>query len=205
LKLLAVVGTRPEAIKMAPVIQALRARRGVECRVVTTAQHRQMTDEVMALFGIAFDHDLDVMSADQTPSAVAAAVLARLPSVLERERPDWVLVQGDTTTVVASALAAFYGGWKVAHVEAGLRTRDRRQPFPEEVNRRLTAVVADLHFAPTETARRNRGATCSRTACPRRRWWSRAIPSSTPCSRWRRRPRTSATSPVPSRAAGSSW
>jgi len=156
LKVLAVFGTRPEAIKMAPVVKELerRADRFVS-RVCVTAQHRQMLDQVLALFGIAPDYDLNVMQDGQSPTQVAAAVLSRLEPVLQAECPDWVLVQGDTTTVAAAAWAAFYAGVKVGHVEAGLRTFDKRQPFPEEVNRRIASVVADLHFAPTEAARQN--------------------------------------------------
>ncbi|WP_322799226.1 non-hydrolyzing UDP-N-acetylglucosamine 2-epimerase [Thermoflexus sp.] len=155
MKVLCVFGTRPEAIKMAPVVQELRRRPEVECRVCVTAQHRQMLDQVLHLFNIVPDYDLNVMGENQSPTQVAAAVLARLEPVLRGERPDWVLVQGDTTTVAAASLAAFYARVKVGHVEAGLRTRDKWQPFPEEINRRLAGVIADLHFAPTERARQN--------------------------------------------------
>jgi UDP-N-acetylglucosamine 2-epimerase (non-hydrolysing) len=156
IKVLSVVGTRPEAIKMAPVIRALRRRPGrVDCRVCVTAQHRRLLDQVLHLFGIAPDYDLDVMAEDQSPTQVAAAVLARLEPILRAERPDWVLVQGDTTTVLAASIAAFFARARVAHVEAGLRTHDRWQPFPEEMNRRVASVVADLHLAPTDWARDN--------------------------------------------------
>lgn len=153
---LCVFGTRPEAIKMAPVVHSLRSR-PESCRalVCVTAQHREMLDQVLHLFGISPDFDLDVMRPDQTPAGVAAAVLAGLGPVFTAVRPDWVLVQGDTTTVAAAALAAFYDGIGVGHVEAGLRTRDRRQPFPEEINRRIAGVVADRHFAPTHRAQAN--------------------------------------------------
>jgi UDP-N-acetylglucosamine 2-epimerase (non-hydrolysing) len=155
-KVLLVFGTRPEAIKMAPVVKELQ-RRGDEvvCRVCVTAQHRGMLDDVLQLFGLYPDHDLDIMSEDQTASQVAAAVMARLAPVLGAEQPDWVLLQGDTTTVAAGALAAYYAQVKVGHVEAGLRTSDKWQPFPEEINRRVASAVADLHFAPTERARAN--------------------------------------------------
>jgi UDP-N-acetylglucosamine 2-epimerase (non-hydrolysing) len=153
--MLAVVGTRPEAIKMAPVILRLREEPGVSCRVLATAQHREMLDQVLELFGIVPDHDLDVMAENQTPARVAAAVLERTGKVLEEEKPDWVLVQGDTTTVAAAALAAFYGRCRVGHVEAGLRSFDRSQPFPEEINRKVAGVIADVHFAPTARARQN--------------------------------------------------
>jgi len=155
LRVLSIFGTRPEAVKMAPVVQALKSQRGVESRVCVTAQHREMLDQVLALFHIQPDHDLDLMRPDQSLVELTAGILTRLDPVLEKERPDWVLVQGDTTTVMAAALAAFYRGIRVGHVEAGLRTGDKRQPFPEEINRHLTTVLADLHFAPTERSRLN--------------------------------------------------
>jgi len=153
-----VFGTRPEAIKLAPVIQRLRRKSEeavVDTVVCVTAQHRQMLDQVLTLFDISVDHDLDVMEQDQTPTRVASEVLSSLEGVLAKEQPDWVVVQGDTTTVVAASLASFYAGVPVAHVEAGLRTHDRRQPFPEEIHRRVAGVIADLHFAPTALAKRN--------------------------------------------------
>jgi UDP-N-acetylglucosamine 2-epimerase (non-hydrolysing) len=152
---LCVVGTRPEAIKMAPVIAELRAREGVDCAVAVTAQHREMLDEALDLFGILPDHDLDVMTVGQTPSRVAARVLGEIDDLMAKSEPDWVVVQGDTTTAMSAALGAFHAGVRVAHVEAGLRTHDRLQPFPEEVNRRVVSMVADLHCAPTEAARAN--------------------------------------------------
>jgi UDP-N-acetylglucosamine 2-epimerase (non-hydrolysing) len=156
MKVLSVFGTRPEAIKMAPVVKELeRHNRHIESRVCVTAQHRDMLDQVLNLFHIGPDYDLDVMQPGQSPAQVAARVMGALEPILRAERPDWVLVQGDTTTAAAAGLAAFYGGFKVGHVEAGLRTFDGRNPFPEETNRRLAAVVADLHFAPTKTALEN--------------------------------------------------
>lgn len=156
LKVLTVFGTRPEAVKLGPVIRELeRHPERIASRVCVTAQHRDMLDQVLGIFGIRPDHDLDVMQDNQTPTQVAATVLARLEPILVAERPDWVLVQGDTTTVVVGALAAFYARARVGHVEAGLRTGDRWQPFPEEINRRVAGVVADRHFAPTERARDN--------------------------------------------------
>ncbi|RKY05197.1 UDP-N-acetylglucosamine 2-epimerase (non-hydrolyzing) [Candidatus Poribacteria bacterium] len=155
MKVMCVLGTRPEAIKMAPVVMELRRRSGVETIVCSTGQHRQMLDQVLNLFGIEPDFDLNVMSEAQTPSKVASMVLERIEPVLRDVRPDWVLVQGDTTTAAAAALAAFYNRSKVGHVEAGLRTRDKWQPFPEEINRRIVGVIADLHFAPTQRAREN--------------------------------------------------
>lgn len=156
LKVLSVLGTRPEAIKMAPLIRAMAARPGeFISRVCVTGQHRRMLHEVLDLFAITPDFDLDVMREGQSPTQVAAAVLLSLEPVLHAERPDWVLVQGDTTSAAAAALAAYHAGMRVGHVEAGLRTGDKRQPFPEEINRRVAGLVADLHFAPTERARRN--------------------------------------------------
>ena len=156
MKVLTVFGTRPEAIKLAPVIQELERRAGeLESVVCVTGQHRQMLDQVLELFGIVPDHDLNVMEADQSPTQVASAVLGRLEPLLRTEQPDWVLVQGDTTTVAAASLAAFYARARVGHVEAGLRTLDKWRPFPEEVNRRVASAIADLHFAPTQRARDN--------------------------------------------------
>jgi UDP-N-acetylglucosamine 2-epimerase (non-hydrolysing) len=156
LKALIVLGTRPEAIKMAPVVKALHARADrVTTRVCVTGQHREMLDQVLGIFHIHPDHDLNIMTDDQAPSRVAAEVLIRLEDVLHTEHPDWVLVQGDTTTAMAAGVAAAYTGVKLAHVEAGLRTGDRTQPFPEEINRRLLASLADLHLAPTRLAQQN--------------------------------------------------
>jgi len=156
LTVLSIVGTRPEAIKMAPVIRELtRYPDRIISQVCVTAQHRQMLDQVLELFQIVPDHDLNVMQDAQSPIQVAATVLAKLEPILRAERPDWMLVQGDTTTVMAASIAAFYAQVKVGHVEAGLRTYDKTQPFPEEVNRRVAGVVADLHFVPTVKARYN--------------------------------------------------
>jgi UDP-N-acetylglucosamine 2-epimerase (non-hydrolysing) len=156
LKVLSVFGTRPEAIKMAPVVRELERRKDTfVSRVCVTAQHRRMLDQVLELFEIKPDYDLDIMQEDQSPTQVAAAVLTGLEPILEAERPDWVLVQGDTTTVAAASLAAFHARIKVGHVEAGLRSFDKHQPFPEEVNRRIASVIADLNFAPTERSRQN--------------------------------------------------
>jgi len=156
LKVLTVFGTRPEAVKLGPVIRALaRHPDRITSRVCVTAQHRDMLDQVLRVFEIEPDFDLDIMQDNQTPTQVAANVLARLEPILLDERPDWVLVQGDTTTVAAAALATFYARARLGHVEAGLRTGDRWQPFPEEINRRVAGVVADRHFAPTERARAN--------------------------------------------------
>lgn len=152
---LVVFGTRPEAVKMAPVVAELGQREGITSHVCVTAQHRQMLDQINDLFGIRPDYDLDIMRPEQSPSEVAAAVFSRLGEVFESAAPDWILVQGDTTTVMAASLAAYYHRVRVGHVEAGLRTGDKWAPFPEEINRRVASVVADLHFAPTEWARGN--------------------------------------------------
>jgi UDP-N-acetylglucosamine 2-epimerase (non-hydrolysing) len=152
LKLLVVVGTRPEAIKMAPVIGRLRAEAGARVTVCATAQHREMLDQVFSLFGISPDIDLDLMRPDQTPNALAARVLSGLDEVLARETPDWLLVQGDTTTAMAASLAAFHRRVRVGHVEAGLRTGDFLHPFPEEMNRRVVDLVSEANFVPTRRA-----------------------------------------------------
>jgi len=155
-KILLTFGTRPEAIKMAPLIQALHGRRTeFETKVCVTAQHRQMLDQVLGLFGIAPDFDLDVMRSDQTLTEVTTRVLTGVGEVLQAWRPDLLFVQGDTTTTLASSLAAFYARVPVAHVEAGLRTGDMYAPWPEEMNRKLTSAIACMHFAPTEKSRAN--------------------------------------------------
>ncbi|HAV64932.1 MAG TPA: UDP-N-acetylglucosamine 2-epimerase (non-hydrolyzing), partial [Verrucomicrobiales bacterium] len=151
-----VLGTRPEAIKLAPVIRELRRHADrVQLTVCLTGQHREMMAPLVELFDLRPDLDLDIMRPGQRPSEVFARVLERLPLAWRSKVPDWVIVQGDTTTTAAGALAAFYAEARVAHVEAGLRTGDRRQPFPEEINRRLVTQVADVHFAPTLLARDN--------------------------------------------------
>jgi len=155
MKILSVIGTRPEVIKLAPIIRELGKRGDLQNVVCVTAQHREMLDSALELFKIKPDYDLDVMADNQTPAQVASAILAKLDPILQQEQPDWVLVQGDTTTTAAAALTAFYRRVKVGHVEAGLRTFDKWHPFPEEINRRVTSTIADLHFAPTARARRN--------------------------------------------------
>ncbi len=140
---------------MAPVVQALRRTPDVDARVCITAQHREMLDQVLALFDIRPDVDLNLMRPNQSLAGLTAEILAHLDPVLEDLRPDWLLVQGDTTTVMAAALLGYYRRIRVGHVEAGLRTGDKWQPYPEEINRRIAGVVADLHFAPTEHSRRN--------------------------------------------------
>lgn len=155
-KVLLIFGTRPEAIKMAPVIQALYARRDIlQTKVCVTAQHRQMLDAVLNLFRIVPDYDLAVMQPNQSLSALTAKCLTGISGVLQKERPDIVLVQGDTTTTFVASLAAYYEKIPVGHIEAGLRTGNKFHPFPEEINRKLTTQISDLHFAPTAAARQN--------------------------------------------------
>lgn len=155
-KILLVFGTRPEAIKMAPLALALKKEAAhFDIRVCVTAQHREMLDQVMSFFDIRADYDLDLMKPNQNLHGLTAAILEGMRVVLDDFRPDYVLVHGDTTTSTAAALAAFYAGAKVGHVEAGLRTFDKWSPFPEEMNRSLTGRIADLHFAPTEISKDN--------------------------------------------------
>jgi UDP-N-acetylglucosamine 2-epimerase (non-hydrolysing) len=154
-KILCVVGTRPEVIKMAPVILALKKQPWVEVRVLATAQHRQMLDQVLSFFGIVPDYDLDLMRPNQNLTELTSRILTGAGEVLDRERPDAVLVQGDTTTVMAVSLAAFYRQIPIGHVEAGLRTGDMLNPFPEEANRVITARLANWHFAPTDGSKVN--------------------------------------------------
>ncbi len=155
MRVLSIFGTRPEAIKMAPVVQQLKRTAGIESFVCVTAQHREMLDQVLDLFGIVPEIDLNIMQPDQTLAQVTSAVFSDLDPILSDLKPDWILVQGDTTTVMAAALLGYYHRVRVGHVEAGLRTNDKWQPFPEEINRRVAGAVADLHFAPTEWSRQN--------------------------------------------------
>ena len=155
IRIMTVFGTRPEAIKLAPVIQQLEKNPRFKSIVVVTAQHREMLDQVLDLFKIKPNRDLDLMRDNQDLASLTASIFTHLDPVLEEFKPDWLLVQGDTTTVMAATLAAYYRRIKIGHVEAGLRTGDKWQPFPEEINRRVASVTADLHFAPTEWARNN--------------------------------------------------
>lgn len=155
LKVLSVFGTRPEAIKMAPVVKALSRMPGFESKVCVTAQHRQMLDQVLTLFDIVPDFDLDLMQPGQDLTEITANVLGGMKRVLKEWRPDLILVHGDTTTTFAASLAAYYEKIPVGHVEAGLRTGNIYSPWPEEMNRRLTGAISALHFAPTERARQN--------------------------------------------------
>ncbi|RDE22970.1 UDP-N-acetylglucosamine 2-epimerase (non-hydrolyzing) [Motiliproteus coralliicola] len=154
-RLLLVFGTRPEAIKMAPVVKALQRQKNFDARVCVTAQHRQMLDQVLSLFEIEPDYDLNLMRAGQTLTDITSAVIHKLEPILKDFKPELVLVHGDTTTTFAASLAAFYQQIEVAHVEAGLRTGNIYSPWPEEANRKLTGALTRYHFAPTEQARQN--------------------------------------------------
>lgn len=151
-RLMFVFGTRPEAIKMAPLVREARLRRNFEVAVVVTAQHRRMLDDVLGAFEIRPDEDLDIMQPGQSLFHVTARAVSLMEPVLGRHRPDILIVQGDTTTTMVGALCGFYAGTAVAHVEAGLRSGHKRSPFPEEVNRKIVSVIADHHFAPTDAA-----------------------------------------------------
>ena len=155
MKILSVFGTRPEAIKMAPVLAELNKYPEITSVVCVTAQHREMLDQVLELFEIKPDYDLSIMQPNQSLAEITARALTKLDEVLTKEKPDWVLVQGDTTTAMVGALAAFYHQIKVGHVEAGLRSFDKYQPFPEEINRKIATSISDLHFAPTEVSKQN--------------------------------------------------
>lgn len=154
-KVITIFGTRPEAIKMAPLVKELERRQEIESKVCVTAQHREMLDQVLELFDITPDFDLNIMETKQTLTGITNKVLIGLEEIFENEKPDMILVHGDTTTTFAGALAAFYQQIKVGHVEAGLRTFNKYFPFPEEMNRKLTGSLADLHFAPTKGSKEN--------------------------------------------------
>lgn len=154
-KIMTIFGTRPEAIKMAPLVLALKNDPELEPIVVVTAQHREMLDQVLEIFGITPDYDLNIMKAGQTLSEVTSRVILGLEEVIKEACPDMILVHGDTTTTFAGSLAAFYNEVAIGHVEAGLRTWQKYSPFPEEMNRQMTGTLADLHFAPTDDAAQN--------------------------------------------------
>ena len=155
MKVISVFGTRPEAVKMAPIVRLLQQTPGIESRVCVTAQHRQMLDQVLELFEIRPDYDLNLMRDNQSLAAISASIFTHLDPILADFQPDWVLVVGDTTTVVTTSQLAYYRRIKVGHVEAGLRTHNKWHPFPEEINRRIATVIADLHFAPTKWSQGN--------------------------------------------------
>lgn len=153
IKVMTIFGTRPEAIKMAPLVKELKSRKEIECIVCVTAQHRQMLDQVLKTFEIVPDYDLDIMKQGQTLSDITARVLKGLEEVIQEVKPNIILVHGDTTTTFAGALAAYYNQVDIGHVEAGLRTWNKYSPYPEEMNRQMVGVLADMHFAPTENSK----------------------------------------------------
>lgn len=153
--ILVFVGTRPEGVKMAPVINELKCRDDITTTVVSTGQHKEMLQSIFSDFGILPDIDLDIMQPNQTLSSLTGRLFEKIDKVLRDKKPDWVLVQGDTTSVQVGALCAFYNGIKVGHIEAGLRSHDMMAPFPEELNRRVAGLVATKHFAPTIGAKEN--------------------------------------------------
>lgn len=153
IKVITVFGTRPEAIKMAPLVKELKSRKEIECIVCVTAQHRQMLDQVLEVFDIVPDYDLNIMKQGQSLSDITSRALIGLQEVILKEKPNIVLVHGDTTTTFAGALASFYTQTDIGHVEAGLRTWDKYSPYPEEINRQMVGVLADMHFAPTENSK----------------------------------------------------
>lgn len=155
IKVMTIFGTRPEAIKMAPLVKELQTRSEIETIVCVTAQHRQMLDQVLQTFGIVPDYDLDIMKAGQTLSDITTRALCGLEKVIQEVKPDIVLVHGDTSTTFAGALAAYYTQTAVGHVEAGLRTYNKYSPYPEEMNRQMVGIIADMHFAPTEMSAEN--------------------------------------------------
>lgn len=155
IKVITIFGTRPEAVKMAPLVKELKTRKDIDVKVCVTAQHRQMLDQVLNLFDVVPDYDLNIMKDKQTLTSITTRALQGLEKIFEEEKPDMVLVHGDTTTTFAGALAAFYKQIPVGHVEAGLRTFDKYFPFPEEMNRKLTGAMADIHFAPTQGSKNN--------------------------------------------------
>ena len=155
IKVIVIFGTRPEAIKMAPLIKELEKSSQIQCTVCVTAQHREILDQVLEIFGIVPQYDLNIMKAKQSLTGITCSVLQGLEDVFEKEQPDIVLVHGDTTTTFAASLAAFYRKIPVGHVEAGLRSHNKFFPYPEEINRKLTGALADLHFAPTTTSKEN--------------------------------------------------
>lgn len=155
MKVMTIFGTRPEAVKMAPVVYQLRKTPDIETIVCVTAQHRELLDQVLSVFNITPDIDLDLMKTNQSLSESTANILRALTSVVSKHKPDWILAQGDTTTVMCASLVSYYHRIHFGHIEAGLRTHNKWEPFPEEINRRIAGVTADIHFAPTDHARQN--------------------------------------------------
>ena len=155
IKVMTIFGTRPEAIKMAPLVKELKSRKEIECIVCVTAQHRQMLDQVLEVFNIKPDYDLNIMSQGQTLSDITSKALKGLEEIIRTVKPNIVLVHGDTTTTFAGALAAYYNQVDIGHVEAGLRTWNKYSPYPEEMNRQMVGIMADMHFAPTKNSKAN--------------------------------------------------
>lgn len=155
IKVMTIFGTRPEAIKMAPLVKELKSRKEIECIVCVTAQHREMLDQVLETFEIIPDYDLNIMSPNQTLAEITTRALIGLENIIKETKPDIVLVHGDTTTTFAGALAAFYNGVDIGHVEAGLRTYNKYSPYPEEMNRQMVSCLADMNFAPTNLSKEN--------------------------------------------------
>lgn len=155
IKVMTIFGTRPEAIKMAPLVKELKSREEIDCTVCVTAQHRQMLDQVLEAFNIVPEYDLNIMTQGQTLSDITSRVLKGLEKVIKEVKPDIILVHGDTTTTFAGALAAFYNQVDIGHVEAGLRTWNKYSPYPEEMNRQMVGVMADMHFTPTENSKKS--------------------------------------------------
>ena len=155
IKVMTIFGTRPEAIKMAPLVKELKKRKEIECIVCVTAQHREMLDQVLTTFEIKPDYDLNIMQQGQTLTDITTRAIQGLEDVIKKEKPNIILVHGDTSTTFAGALAAFYNQVDIGHVEAGLRTYDKYSPYPEEMNRQMVSCLADLHFAPTQLSAEN--------------------------------------------------
>ena len=155
MKVLVVFGTRPEAIKMCPLIIQMKKTQKIECCVCLTGQHREMLQQVMDIFRLQTQYNLDIMKTNQTLSMITISIIERIESIIEFENPDLVLVHGDTSTSFAASLAAFYQSVPVGHVESGLRTYNLKSPFPEEFNRQAVDLISELYFAPTESARQN--------------------------------------------------
>ena len=155
MKILSVFGTRPEAIKMAPLINCLVKCQSIESIVCNTSQHKDMLEPIIRFFGIKSQYNLNIMRPNQTLNNITSDILNRLSPILQKEKPDWVLVQGDTTTTLSASLASFYARIKIGHVEAGLRTGDNYAPYPEEMNRKITTALANLHFTPTNFGKNN--------------------------------------------------
>ena len=155
IKVMSIFGTRPEAVKMAPIVKLMEQDELIDSQVLVTAQHREMLDQILSYFDIVPDYDLNLMAPNQSLASVTSKIIEGVTSILIKEKPNIILVHGDTTTTIASSIAAFYQKIKIGHVEAGLRTRNKYSPFPEEMNRQLTDVLSDIYFVPTEMSKNN--------------------------------------------------